>query len=194
MERRRLRETDSGYRVFLYIFYLCAFIMASITAYGIYGMLDEWGRNGEYVMGEVLVTTEVPFPNFAKLSTWLFFSSIIGWYCISRIGWRRTTMEKISPWKLSLIQLMLLGFVIINLYEVLWVFTVLNAKITAGILDGVVPDIDRLFVAYPDPTRPWNLIFGTKVFLMGLIISTHALYLSTRPRKSSSGAVANSEV
>jgi len=61
---------------------------------------------------------------------------------------------------------------------------VLNAQITAGIIDGQVPDIDRLSVAYPDPDRPWNLIFATKIFLAGFIISTHAFYLSIKPRKS----------
>ena len=47
-----------------------------------------------------------------------------------------------------------------------------------------VPDIDRLSVAYPDPERPWNLVFATKVFLAAFIISTHAFYLSIKPRKS----------
>ena len=85
---------------------------------------------------------------------------------------------------MALLQLMLLGFSIITLYEVLYNFTVLNAQMTAGIVNGQVPDIDRLAVAYPDPDRPWNLVFATKVFLASFIISTHAFYLSTRPRKS----------
>ncbi len=184
MQSRHLRESDSAYKVFLYIFYVCAFIMASITFYGIYAMIGEWEEKGSYVMGEVLVTTHIPFENFAKLSTWLFFSTIIGWYCVSRIGWKKTTGNKISGWKMSLLQLMLLGFMIICLYEVFWNFSVLTAKIGAGIVDGSVPDIDGLTVAYPDPARPWNLIFGTKVFLAAFIISAHAFYLSTKPRKS----------
>ena len=85
---------------------------------------------------------------------------------------------------MALLQLMLLGFVIITLYEVLYNFTVLNAKITAGVIEGVVPDIDMLSVAYPDPDRPWNLVFATKIFLCAFIISAHAFYLSTKPRKS----------
>ena len=55
--------------------------------------------------------------------------------------------------------------------------------ITAGIIDGNVPDIDTLTIAYPDPDRPWNLIFATKIFLAAFIISAHAFYLSTKPRK-----------
>jgi len=146
-------------------------------------MMQEWEENGTYVMGESLNTITIPFENFARLSTWLFFSTIIGWYCVSRIGWKRTAGSKIVGWKMSLLQLMLLGFAIITLYEVLWNFSVLNAKIAAGVVNGVVPDIDRLAVAYPDADRPWNLIFATKVFLSCFIISAHAFYLSTRPRK-----------
>ena len=187
MGRRHLEETDAGYKVFLYIFYLCAFIMLSILVYGTYAMTVEWQRDGTYVMGEVLVTTHIPFDNFAKLTTWLFFASIIGWYCVSRIGWKKTTSEKLGGVRMSLLQLMLLGFTIICGYEVLWSFTVLNAQIAAGVVDGMVPDIDTLMVAYPDPDRPWNLIFATKIFLMGTIISGHAFYLSTRPRKNTLG-------
>ena len=176
-----LQEKETGYRIFLYVFYVSAFMMTSILIFGVYAMLIEWEEKGTYVMGEVLVTTEVPFENFAKLSTWLFFSIIISWYCVSRIGWKKTTT--INSWKLALTQLMLLGFCIICLYEVLYNFTVLNAQISAGVINGQVPDIDSLVVAYPDPTRPWNLIFATKIFLGAFLISAHAFYLSTRPRK-----------
>jgi len=184
MKPRHLQETDTGYKVFLYIFYVCAFIMLSILVFGVYSMTTEWLENGTYVMGEVIHTTTIPFDNFARLSTWLFFSTIIGWYCVSRIGWKKTAGNKIVGWKMALLQLMLLGFAIITLYEVIYNFTVLNAKIAAGIVEGQVPDIDRLSIAYPDPNAPWNLVFATKVFLSCFIISAHAFYLSTRPRKN----------
>ena len=184
MKPRHLQESDASYKVFLYIFYVCAFIMASSLVYGVYVTMIEWMENGPYVMGEAIHNTVIPFENFARVSTWIFFSTIIGWYCVSRIGWKRTAGNKIVGMKMALLQLMLLGFAIITLYEVLYNFTVLNAKITAGVIEGIVPDIDRLSVAYPDPDRPWNLVFATKVFLSAFIISAHAFYLSTRPRKS----------
>ena len=181
---RHLQESDRNYRVFLYVFYLCGFLMLSIFAYGLYAMLSEWAEKGTYVMGEVLVTTHVPFDGFAKLTTWLFFAGVIGWYCCSRIGWKRTTSRQLGGARLALLQLMLLGFAVICGYEVLWNFTVLYSQIEAGTVGGAVPDIDTLSVGYPDPDRPWNLIFATKIFLMGTIISAHAFYLSTRPRKT----------
>jgi hypothetical protein len=182
MKVHHLQETEKGYRVFLYIFYVCAFLMASITFYAVYATMQEWDQNGTYVLGEVLVKTEFPFPHFAKLVTWLFFSIIIGWYCVSRIGWKKTV--QLYSWKMSLLQLMLLGFSVICLYELMYNFTVLSAQISAGIQDGKVPDIDFLTIAYPDPERPWNLIFATKIFLAAFLISAHALYLSVKPRKS----------
>ena len=184
MKSRHLERTDAGYKVYLYIFYACGFIMGASLVFGVYVTMQEWLANGTYVMGEAIHNTTVPFENFARVSTWIFFSTIIGWYCVSRIGWRRAAGNKIVGAKMALLQLMLLGFSIITLYEVLYNFTVLNAQIAAGVVDGMVPDIDRLSVAYPDSDRPWNLVFATKVFLASFIISTHAFYLSIKPRKS----------
>ena len=183
MKTRHLNESDKAYKVYLYIFYVCAVIMAAITAFGVFSMLEEWEKNGTYVMGEVLNTTVIPFENFARLSTWLFFSTVIGWYCVSRIGWKKTAGDKIIGWRMSLLQLMLLGFTIICFYEVLWNFSVLTAHTTAELVNGNMPDIDRLSTGFSDPDRPWNLIFATKIFLAGTIISGHAFYLSTKPRK-----------
>lgn len=182
-----LEESEPAYRIYLYIFYASAAIMLIITAFGFYATTAEWLERGTYVLGEIIHNTAVPFENFARLSTWLFFSSIIGWYCVSRIGWKRTVDGKIPGRRMALLQLMLLGFAIITLYEVFYNFTVLNAKMAAGVVDGVVPDIDRLLVAYPDPDRPWNLVFATKIWLAAFIISSHAFYLSTRPRKTLGG-------
>ncbi|MGY5146387.1 MAG: hypothetical protein ACW9W4_00065 [Candidatus Nitrosopumilus sp. bin_7KS] len=184
MKPRHLEKTDSGYKVYLYIFYVCGFIMVSSLVFGVYVTTIEWMENGTYVMGEAIHNTTIPFENFARVTTWIFFSTIIGWYCVTRIGWRRTAGDKIVGTKMALLQLMLLGFSIISLYEVLYNFTVLNAQMTAGIINGMVPDIDKLSVAYPDPDRPWNLVFATKVFLASFIISTHGFYLSIKPRKN----------
>lgn len=183
MKSPHLSESDRAYKVYLYIFYVCAIIMTSITMFGVYAMIEEWEKNGTYVMGEVLNETVIPFENFARLSTWLFFSIVIGWYCVSRIGWKKTAGSKITGWKMSLLQLMLLGFAIICLYEIFWSFSVLVSMMTAELVNGNFPDIDKLTVGYPDPGRPWNLIFATKIFLAAFIISAHAFYLSTRPRK-----------
>ena len=183
MKGRHLQEHDRQYKVFLYVFYAGMVRMGSITFFGIYSMTQEWNEEWTFIMGDNLVQTQIPFENFANLSTWLFFSTVIGWYCVSRIGWKKTT--NLRSYRMGLLQLMLLGFTIICLYEVLWTFTILNAEITSQkILSGQTPDIDALAVEYPAVLRPWNLIFATKIWLAGAIISAHAFYLSTKPRKS----------
>ncbi|RNJ77955.1 MAG: hypothetical protein EB829_05860 [Nitrosopumilus sp. H8] len=184
MRPRHLEKTDASYRVYLYIFYLCGFIMVASLIFGVYVSMAEWLENGFYVMGEAIHNTVIPFENFARVSTWIFFSSIIGWYCVTRIGWKRTAGNKVVGTRMALLQLMLLGFAVITMYEVIYNFVVLHAQIVAGTVDGMVPDIDMLYVAYPDPDRPWNLIFATKMFLAAFIISSHAFYLSVKPRKS----------
>jgi len=183
MKPHHLEKSDAGYKVFLYVFYVCGFIMISTLVFGVYITMEEWMKNGTYVMGEALQNTFIPIENFSRISTWIFFSTIIGWYCVSRIGWKRTAENKIVGWRMALLQLMLLSFSIITLYEVLYNFTVLNAKMTAGFIEGNVPNIDMLSIAYPDPNRPWNLVFATKIFLAAFIISSHAFYLSIKPRK-----------
>ena len=125
MKPRHLEKTDSGYKVYLYIFYTCGAIMVSSLIFGVYATMLEWLEHGTYVMGEVIHNTTIPFENFARVSTWIFFSTIIGWYCCTRIGWRRTAGDKIVGTRMALLQLMLLGFAIISFYEVLYNFTVI---------------------------------------------------------------------
>ena len=124
-----------------------------IIVFGVYVTMIEWDENGTYVMGEAIGYTTIPFENFARVINMdIFFINNWMVLCFSRIGWRRTAGNKIVGTRMALLQLMLLGFSIITVvYEVLYNFTVLNAQIAAGIVDGMVPDIDRLAVAYPDP-------------------------------------------
>ena len=66
MEPRHLEKTDTGYKVYLYIFYICGAIMASALIFGVYATMLEWLANGTYVMGEVIHNTTIPFENFAQ--------------------------------------------------------------------------------------------------------------------------------
>ena len=49
MASRHLQETDRSYKVFLYIFYVSAFMMCSIAVYGGYMMYMDWLDDGSYV-------------------------------------------------------------------------------------------------------------------------------------------------
>ena len=45
MKSRHLEKSDSGYKVYLYIFYICGFIMASSLIFGVYVTMIEWASS-----------------------------------------------------------------------------------------------------------------------------------------------------
>ena len=61
MNQRHLEKSDAGYKVYLYIFYVCGFIMVSSLVFGVYITMIEWMENGTYVMGEAIQNTFIPF-------------------------------------------------------------------------------------------------------------------------------------
>jgi hypothetical protein len=60
MKPRHLEKSDSGYKVYLYIFYITGFIMVSSLIFGVYVTTVEWIENGTYVMGEAIHNTTIP--------------------------------------------------------------------------------------------------------------------------------------
>ena len=108
--------------------------------------LLEWLANGTYVMGEAIHNTVIPFENFARVSTWIFFLNY-HWLVLlfQELDGERTAGNKIVGAKMALLQLMLLGFAIITLYEVLIQLSqFLMHKLQQELVNGMVPDIDRL--------------------------------------------------
>ena len=67
-------------RFYLYVFYICAFVMAVITAYSLYVSINEYLITGKVIIGEVLVNTEFPVKGLAKLVTYLMIVSVVAWY------------------------------------------------------------------------------------------------------------------
>jgi uncharacterized membrane protein len=66
MKSRHLEKTDKGYKVYLYIFYICGFIMAASLVFGVFITMAEWIENGTYVMGEAIHNSTIPFENFVR--------------------------------------------------------------------------------------------------------------------------------
>ncbi len=168
------KRTALLYKVILYI---CGAIMAVITVYALSISLVEYFETGRVVVGEVLVTSEFPIKGLAKPVSYLMLASVIGWYCVTRLGERVT--RKNSRTSIALIELIAIAATVISLYELIYNFMVWNALITADLLRGTL-DIDKLSMPYPNPNTPWSLVFATKMFLASLIISAHAWYLSAK--------------
>jgi hypothetical protein len=167
-------------RIYLGVFYFCAIMMASITFYAIYVSIGEYLQTGRIVVGEVLVDTEFPFPGLAKLVTYLMIVSVVGWYCVVRLGGDK--VKSIPKWLKSILQLVVLAIAIVALYEFVYNFIVWNSLITADAIKGVM-NFDGVNVPYPNPETPWNLVFATKMSLAAFLISAHRFYTMSKPEK-----------
>ena len=176
------RDDLKARKIFLGVFYFCAFIMASVTFYAIYVSLQEYLQTGRVVIGQVLVETEFPIKGLAKLTTYLMISSVVGWYCVVRLGGEK--VKGIPRWLKSILQLMVLVFAVVALYEFVYNFIIWNSLITADAIRGVMR-FDDLSVEYPDPEAPWNLVFATKMTLAAFLISAHCFYTISKPEKKS---------
>jgi hypothetical protein len=164
-------------RFYLVIFYICAIIMAVITFYSIYISLNEYLNTGNVIIGEVLVNTEFPFKGLAKLVTYLMIVSVVGWYCVTKLG---GDMVKDIPISMkTILQLVVLVILIISIYEFFYNFIIWNALITADLIKGELK-LDALYMPYPNPHTPWNLVFATKMSLAALIISSHGFYIISK--------------
>jgi hypothetical protein len=167
-------------RIFLGVFYFCAFVMAAITFYAIYVSLNEYLQSGKVIIGEVLVETEFPVKGLAKLVTYLMIVSVIGWYCVVRLGGEN--VKSIPKWLKSILQLIVLAIAIVALYEFVYNFIIWNSLITADAINGVI-NFDDKNVPYPNPKTPWNLVFATKMSLAAFLISAHGFYTMSKPEK-----------
>lgn len=167
-------------RIYLGVFYFCAFVMAAVTLYSLYISLNEYMQTGRVVIGEVLVETEFPVHGLAKLVTYLMIVSVVGWYCVVKLG--GDAVSKIPAWLKAVLKLIVLGIAVISLYEFVYNFIVWNSLITADAIKGIF-NFDDANVSYPNPKTPWNLVFATKMSLAAFLISAHGFYTMSRPNK-----------
>jgi len=171
------RDEQRSMRVYKIVFYICAAIMIIITAYASAESIREYLATGRVVIGEVLVDTEFPIKGLAKLVSYLMISSVVGWYCVTKLGRKKTA--NISETTRSMLRLLTLAVAVLTFYEVIYNFVVWNALMTADAISGIIR-IDVLNIPYPNPTTPWSLVFATKMFLAAFVISSHAFYLLSR--------------
>jgi hypothetical protein len=151
--------------------------MTVITVYCIYTSLNEYLDTGNVIIGEVLVSTEFPFKGLAKLVTYLMIVSVVGWYCVTKLGGDK--VKDIPKSMKTILQLVVLVILIISIYEFFYNFIIWNALITADLIQGELK-LDALYMPYPNPQTPWNLVFATKMSLAALIISSHGFYIISK--------------
>lgn len=174
------KEELRSRRIFLVIFYCCAFIMAAITSYALYVSIGEYFKTDRVVIGEVLVNTEFPAEGFSKLVTYLMIVSVVGWYCVTRLG--GDAVKGIPKPIKSILQLIVLAIAVIALYEFIYNFVIWSSLITADAMKGIIR-LDDVNLPYPNPETPWNLVFATKMSLAAFLISAHGFYIMSKPSR-----------
>jgi hypothetical protein len=154
--------------------------MTAITFYALYVSIGEYIKTGRVVIGEVLVNTEFPSEGFAKLVTYLMIVSVVGWYCVTRLGGER--VKDIPKSVKSILQLIVLVIAVIALYEFIYNFIIWSSLITADAMKGIIR-LDDINLPYPNPKTPWNLVFATKMSLAAFLIAAHGFYTMSKPSK-----------
>ena len=167
--------------IYLMVFYFCVIIMILITFYSLYVSIDEYLKTGKVVIGEVLVYTEFPVPGLAKLITYLMIVTVVGWYCVTKLG--RDKVKNITESVKAVLQLVVLAILVISIYEFIYNFIIWNSFITVDAINGIIR-LDDLSVPYPNPHTPWNLVFATKMSLSALLISAHGFYTISKHKNN----------
>lgn len=181
MQNPSLRKDELRARkIYLYTFYFCAATMLIIFTYALVLSIAEYLSTGKIVIGEILVDTEFPMTGLAKLVTYLMIVTVVGWYCVTKIGGAQAKKLPKS-WK-ALFQLIVLAIAITALYEFIYNFVVWNSFITVDMTNGLLR-LDDINVPYPNPETPWNLVFATKMSFAAFLISAHGFYVISRSEK-----------
>jgi len=163
-------------KVFVIIFYFSAIIMLSICSFGVYVSVGEYLKTGRIVIGEVLANTEFPFPGHTNLVTYLMITSLLSWFCVTKLAGDK--MNGIPLLVKVILQIVMLTVAVIAIYEFIYNLLLWNSFATISLVKDYNPD--NLSVPYPDPKTPWNLAFATQMTLAGFLISAHGFYIISR--------------
>jgi hypothetical protein len=171
-----------SYYIYVVVFYFSAFMMLYITTFGMYWSWVEYNTTGSINIGEIIVKNDLFFEGSGKLVSYLAIFSVITWFCVTKIGYKRVqNTPKIVRSVLSVLSLVLIT---VAAYEFVYNFTVWGSLITVNTINNSL-NVDEININYPNPETPWNLVFATKMTLAALIISCHAFFVINRAGKKS---------
>lgn len=173
-------KVDS-HQIYIIIFYFSAIMMLYITSFGMYWSLIDYKATGKISIGEIIVKNDLFFKGAGKMVTYLAIFSVLSWYCVTKIGFKRVVSKtpKIVKEVFAVISVIL---IVMSAYEFSYNFTVWNSLITVNTLNKTF-NFDTLDIKYPNPETPWNLVFATKMTLAALVISIHSFYVINRSLK-----------
>ncbi|HKI08015.1 MAG TPA: hypothetical protein VKA09_06440, partial [Nitrososphaeraceae archaeon] len=173
-------EEQRTKKVFIIAFYISAIAMLSICFYALHVSAGEYLRSNRLVIGEVLVNTEFPIQGSPKLVTYLMITSIVSWFCVTKLAGDKVMVipESVK----SLFQLLVLAIAVIALYEFVYNFILWNSFLADEVISGDFGS-DGISVPYPNPETPWNLVFATKMTMAAFLISAHAFYIISKSKR-----------
>jgi len=164
-------------KVFVIIFYFSATIMLSICIFGFYVSVGQYLKTGRIVIGEVLANTEFPFPSHTNLVTCLMITSLLSWFCVTKLAGDKT--NGIPLLVKVILQILMLAVAVIAIYEFIYNLLLWNSFATISPVKDFY-NLNNLSVPYPDPKTPWNLAFATQMTFAGFLISAHGFYIISR--------------
>src|SRR5919197_4818701 len=105
-------------KIFVIIFYFSATIMLSICIFGFYVSVGGYLKTGRIVIGEVLSNTEFPFPDHTNLVTYLMITSLLSWFCVTKLAGDK--MNGIPLLVKVILQIVMLTVAVTAIYEFIY--------------------------------------------------------------------------
>lgn len=177
-----------SYHVYIVIFYFSAFMMLYITTFGMYWSWVEYDKSQTITIGEIIVKHDLLFDGSGKLVSYLAMFSVITWFCVTKIGYKR--VQNTPKIVRSVLSVIAVALIVVAAYEFTYNFFVWGSLITFNTINHSM-NVDEINIGYPNPETPWNLVFATKMTLAALIISCHAFYVIQRSGKKSENYLEN---
>lgn len=179
-----------SYHVYIVIFYFSAFMMLYITTFGMYWSWVDYHNTNTITIGEIIVKHDLFFDGSGKLVSYLAMFSVITWFCVTKIGYKR--VQNTPKIVRSVLSVIALALIVVAAYEFTYNFFVWGSLITVNTIHHSM-NVDEINISYPNPDTPWNLVFATKMTLAALIIACHAFYVIQRSGKKFESHLATSK-
>ena len=130
------------------------------------------------VVGETLVDVEIPppqlFPLYAKPVSFLMGAALA--LTFSGFELVKPRMLGFSRTQISFLKLIAFVGMALAAYEVFYNFAIWTAQIaTNSLLGSLNPDV--IINQFPNPKKPWNLVFATKLTTTLLAIGLYTFYV-----------------
>jgi hypothetical protein len=144
--------------------------------------LDEFFPFGNNMVNHEIIF--IPHILYMKPVTLIVILGYSGFLC-AMLHLDKSWGYNLNEYEYVILELIVGILLFITVYEVVFNFMLWGALISSISAKGVViGNIDLLANQFPNPARPWNLVFATKIFYTFSITFATALYFLEKWRRS----------